>query len=114
MFFTVCKSCIVKYLESNKYCPICEVQVHKSRPLLNIRPDHILQDIVYKLVPGCYQSMFLLRKEFISSYITHIMYEMVTMITTLFQTKCDVGENFMQNIQKHVFKQCLQKLVENL
>jgi hypothetical protein len=53
---TVCRSCIVKYLENNKYCPICEVQVHKSRPLLNIRPDHTLQDIVYKLVPGCYQS----------------------------------------------------------
>lgn len=58
VFFTVCRSCIVKYLENNKYCPICEVQVHKSRPLLNIRPDHTLQDIVYKLVPGCYQSMF--------------------------------------------------------
>lgn len=52
----VCRSCIVKYLENNKYCPICEVQIHKSKPLLNIRPDHTLQDIVYKLVPACYQS----------------------------------------------------------
>lgn len=52
----VCRSCIIKYLEKNKYCPICEVQVHKSKPLLNIRPDHTLQDIVYKLVPSCYQS----------------------------------------------------------
>lgn len=56
MFVLVCRSCIVKYLENNKYCPICEVQVHKSKPLLNIRPDYTLQDIVYKLVPGCYQS----------------------------------------------------------
>ncbi|XP_034936810.1 serine-rich adhesin for platelets-like [Chelonus insularis] len=59
-----CKSCIVKYLETNKYCPICEVQVHKSKPLLNIRPDHTLQDIVYKLVPGCYQNEMRCRREF--------------------------------------------------
>lgn len=59
-----CRSCIVKYLNTNKYCPICEVQVHKSKPLLNIRPDHTLQDIVYKLVPGCYQSEMRCRREF--------------------------------------------------
>ncbi|OXB60088.1 UNVERIFIED_CONTAM: hypothetical protein H355_001144 [Colinus virginianus] len=32
-----CKTCIVRYLETSKYCPICDVQVHKTRPLLNIR-----------------------------------------------------------------------------
>ncbi|KAF7245812.1 Polycomb complex protein BMI-1 [Varanus komodoensis] len=32
-----CKTCIVHYLETSKYCPICDVQVHKTRPLLNIR-----------------------------------------------------------------------------
>ncbi|KAG7187939.1 hypothetical protein KM043_013901 [Ampulex compressa] len=63
-----CRSCIVKYLENNKYCPICEVQVHKSRPLLNIRPDHTLQDIVYKLVPGCYQNEMKCRREFYSKH----------------------------------------------
>ncbi|CAK9822078.1 Polycomb complex protein BMI-1 [Anthophora retusa] len=63
-----CRSCIVKYLENNKYCPICEVQVHKSKPLLNIRPDHTLQDIVYKLVPGCYQNEMRCRKEFYSKH----------------------------------------------
>ncbi|OAD56640.1 Polycomb complex protein BMI-1 [Eufriesea mexicana] len=63
-----CRSCIVKYLENNKYCPICEVQVHKSKPLLNIRPDHTLQDIVYKLVPGCYQNEMRCRREFYSKY----------------------------------------------
>lgn len=61
-----CRSCIIKYLENNKYCPICEVQVHKSKPLLNIRPDHTLQDIVYKLVPGCYQNEMRCRREFYS------------------------------------------------
>uniref|UniRef100_A0A668TD72 RING-type domain-containing protein n=1 Tax=Oreochromis aureus TaxID=47969 RepID=A0A668TD72_OREAU len=32
-----CKMCIVRYLETSKYCPICDVQVHKTKPLLNIR-----------------------------------------------------------------------------
>ncbi|XP_053982297.1 mucin-2-like [Hylaeus volcanicus] len=63
-----CRSCIVKYLENNKYCPICEVQVHKSKPLLNIRPDYTLQDIVYKLVPGCYQNEMRCRREFYSKH----------------------------------------------
>ncbi|NWH59377.1 PCGF2 protein, partial [Geococcyx californianus] len=31
-----CKTCIVRYLETNKYCPMCDVQVHKTRPLLSI------------------------------------------------------------------------------
>lgn len=54
--FTVCRSCIVRYLETNKYCPVCDVQVHKSKPLVNIRPDKTLQDVVYKLVPRLFQS----------------------------------------------------------
>lgn len=36
----VCKMCIVRYLETSKYCPICDVQVHKTKPLLNIRWEH--------------------------------------------------------------------------
>uniref|UniRef100_A0A1B6IZN7 RING-type domain-containing protein n=1 Tax=Homalodisca liturata TaxID=320908 RepID=A0A1B6IZN7_9HEMI len=59
-----CKSCIVRYLETNKYCPICDVQVHKSKPLLNIRSDRTLQAIVYKLVPGLFQRELNCRKEF--------------------------------------------------
>ncbi|KAJ7408624.1 polycomb complex protein BMI-1-like protein [Willisornis vidua] len=51
-----CKTCIVRYLETSKYCPICDVQVHKTRPLLNIRSDKTLQDIVYKLVPGLFKT----------------------------------------------------------
>uniref|UniRef100_A0A8C3G3T2 Bmi1 polycomb ring finger oncogene 1a n=1 Tax=Cyclopterus lumpus TaxID=8103 RepID=A0A8C3G3T2_CYCLU len=35
-----------------KYCPICDVQVHKTKPL----SDKTLQDIVYKLVPGLFKS----------------------------------------------------------
>ena len=51
----VCRKCIVTYLESSRFCPICDVQVHKTKPLLNIRPDATLQDIVYKVVPGLYR-----------------------------------------------------------
>ncbi|KAG2458156.1 BMI1 protein, partial [Polypterus senegalus] len=51
-----CKTCIVGYLETSKYCPICDVQVHKTRPLHNIRSDKTLQDIVYKLVPGLFKT----------------------------------------------------------
>lgn len=33
----VCKSCIVKHLQSNKSCPICNTLVHETQPLLNLR-----------------------------------------------------------------------------
>ncbi|KAI0207106.1 hypothetical protein LSAT2_008252 [Lamellibrachia satsuma] len=62
----VCKTCIVRYLESSKYCPICDVQVHKTRPLLNIRTDQTLQDLVYKLVPGLFTNEMKQRREFYS------------------------------------------------
>ncbi|XP_066255810.1 protein suppressor 2 of zeste-like isoform X2 [Euwallacea similis] len=61
---TFCRSCIVKYLESNKYCPICDVQVHKTKPLLNIRQDKTIQDLVYKMVPRLYYNESKRRKLF--------------------------------------------------
>ncbi|CAG9768063.1 unnamed protein product [Ceutorhynchus assimilis] len=61
---TFCRSCIVRYLESNKYCPICDVQVHKTKPLLNIRRDKTIQDLVYKLVPRLYHNECKRRKIF--------------------------------------------------
>ncbi|GFG35331.1 hypothetical protein Cfor_10323 [Coptotermes formosanus] len=63
-----CKACIVRYLETNKYCPICDVQVHKTRPLQNIRSDKTLQDIVYKLVPGLFQKEMRCRREFYAKH----------------------------------------------
>uniref|UniRef100_A0A4W6FPV9 Bmi1 polycomb ring finger oncogene 1a n=1 Tax=Lates calcarifer TaxID=8187 RepID=A0A4W6FPV9_LATCA len=51
-----CKMCIVRYLETSKYCPICDVQVHKTEFLFLSRSDKTLQDIVYKLVPGLFKS----------------------------------------------------------
>ncbi|RZC34207.1 polycomb complex protein BMI-1-A, partial [Asbolus verrucosus] len=59
-----CRSCIVKYLETNKYCPVCDVQVHKTKPLLNVRADKTLQDIVYKLVPRLLQNEVQRRRDF--------------------------------------------------
>ncbi|KAM9308741.1 polycomb complex protein BMI-1 [Gastrophryne carolinensis] len=65
-----CKTCIVRYLETSKYCPICDVQVHKTRPLLNIRADKTLQDIVYKLVPGLFKNEMKRRRDFYADHPT--------------------------------------------
>ncbi|XP_061079878.1 polycomb group RING finger protein 2-like isoform X1 [Conger conger] len=59
-----CKSCIVSFLETNKFCPRCDVKVHKSRPMLSIRSDKTLQDIVYKLVPGLFRDEMKRRRDF--------------------------------------------------
>lgn len=56
--FSVCKSCIVKHLQSSKNCPQCGVKVHETQPLLHLRPDRTMQDIVYKLVPHLFESNF--------------------------------------------------------
>uniref|UniRef100_A0AAY4A126 BMI1 proto-onco, polycomb ring finger n=1 Tax=Denticeps clupeoides TaxID=299321 RepID=A0AAY4A126_9TELE len=63
-----CKMCIVRYLETSKYCPICDVQVHKTKPLLNIRSDKTLQDIVYKLVPGLFKNEMKRRRDFYAEH----------------------------------------------
>nr|DBA15078.1 TPA: hypothetical protein GDO54_004335 [Pyxicephalus adspersus] len=47
---TFCKSCIVKHFYYSNRCPKCNVVVHQTQPLYNIRLDRQLQDIVYKLV----------------------------------------------------------------
>lgn len=52
---TFCKTCIVKYLQTCNSCPICTTVVHETQPLLNLRPDRTMQDVVYKLVPGLYK-----------------------------------------------------------
>ncbi|XP_046846166.1 polycomb complex protein BMI-1-like isoform X2 [Xenia sp. Carnegie-2017] len=59
-----CKSCIVRYLESSYDCPVCNTEVHKTKPLVNVRPDPTLQDIVYKMVPDLYEKECLSRNTF--------------------------------------------------
>ncbi|XP_053684305.1 protein suppressor 2 of zeste-like [Sabethes cyaneus] len=51
-----CRSCIVRYLESNKFCPKCKSYNNKTITVANLRPDRILKSLVYKLVPGLYKS----------------------------------------------------------
>ncbi|CAH2322460.1 polycomb group RING finger 6 isoform X1 [Pelobates cultripes] len=47
---TFCKSCIVRHFYYTNRCPKCNIVVHQTQPLYNIRLDRQLQDIVYKLV----------------------------------------------------------------
>ncbi|XP_014780034.1 polycomb group RING finger protein 1 isoform X1 [Octopus bimaculoides] len=64
---TFCKSCIVKYLQSSKCCPHCNMKIHETQPLANLRADRTLQDIVYKLVPGLFENEEKRREEFYNS-----------------------------------------------
>ncbi|GIX96458.1 polycomb complex protein BMI-1 [Caerostris extrusa] len=59
-----CRTCIVRYLENSKYCPLCEVQVHKTKPLQSLKADRPLQDVIYKLVPGLYRNEMQRRQDF--------------------------------------------------
>ncbi|XP_025093894.1 mucin-5AC-like isoform X2 [Pomacea canaliculata] len=59
-----CKTCIVRYLETSNYCPICEVLIHKKRPWQNIRLDHTLQNAVYKVVPGLFRNEMQRRRDY--------------------------------------------------
>ncbi|KAG8200044.1 hypothetical protein JTE90_001902 [Oedothorax gibbosus] len=61
---TFCKSCIVKYLQSTKFCPMCNVKVHETQPLLNLKIDRTLQDIVYKVVPSLLDNEMKRRQDF--------------------------------------------------
>ncbi|XP_033761910.1 polycomb complex protein BMI-1-A-like [Pecten maximus] len=63
-----CRTCIVRYLESSKYCPICDVMVHKTKPLQNVKSDKTLQDLVYKLVPGLYKSEMKRRRDLYNAH----------------------------------------------
>ncbi|TRY85044.1 hypothetical protein DNTS_010313 [Danionella cerebrum] len=63
----ICKSCIVKYLQTSKYCPMCNIKIHETQPLLNLKLDRVMQDIVYKLVPGLQESEDKRIKEFYQS-----------------------------------------------
>ncbi|NWU35471.1 PCGF1 protein, partial [Hylia prasina] len=38
---TFCKSCIVKYLQTSKYCPMCNTKIHETQPLLNLKLDTV-------------------------------------------------------------------------
>ncbi|XP_076808022.1 polycomb group RING finger protein 1-like isoform X2 [Clavelina lepadiformis] len=52
---TFCKSCIVKHLQTKKSCPECGQKIHETQPLLSLRSDRVMQDVVYKVVPNLFQ-----------------------------------------------------------
>ena len=88
---TVCKTCIVNHVQAgtprSTKCPICEVVIHKTRPLSSMRLDKTLQDIVFKLVPGLYEKEVERRRTFHEQskyfwYICVYMYT-ITIITTM-------------------------------
>ncbi|XP_071966137.1 polycomb complex protein BMI-1-A-like [Antedon mediterranea] len=62
-----CRTCIVPFLQKTNQCPMCDVQVHKTRPLLNIRADKTLQSLVYKLVPSLLKNEMGRRREYFAS-----------------------------------------------
>ncbi|XP_033756864.1 polycomb group RING finger protein 1-like [Pecten maximus] len=64
---TFCKSCIVKYLQTSKSCPQCGNKVHESQPLIHLRADRTMQDIVYKLVPNLFENEEKRREDFYKS-----------------------------------------------
>lgn len=64
---TFCKSCIVKYFQTSKNCPMCNLQIHETQPLFNIKLDRTMQDIVAKLVPGILEAEERRRREFYES-----------------------------------------------
>lgn len=43
---------------------MCNVKVHETQPLLNLKIDRTLQDIVYKVVPGLWDNEMKRRQEF--------------------------------------------------
>ncbi|XP_061186062.1 uncharacterized protein LOC133194108 [Saccostrea echinata] len=61
-----CRTCIVHYLHTSNYCPVCECLVHKKYPHQNLRPDKTLQDVVYKVVPGLFMEEMRRRRKYYS------------------------------------------------
>ncbi|XP_006826060.1 polycomb group RING finger protein 1-like [Saccoglossus kowalevskii] len=64
---TFCKSCIVKYLQTSKCCPMCNIKIHETQPLINLKADRTMQDIVFKLVPNLYENEEDRKREFYKS-----------------------------------------------
>jgi hypothetical protein len=60
-----CKSCIVLHFRNNNNnCPKCGIIIQSRSPFSAIKPDKVLQDIVYKLVPGLYDIEMKQRRDF--------------------------------------------------
>ncbi|XP_063588721.1 polycomb complex protein BMI-1-like [Penaeus indicus] len=71
---TFCKSCIVNFLRTKRQCPRCETLLTKSRPCNSLRPDRVMQALVFKTVPGLFQAEMRRRIEFYQGH-PHADYE---------------------------------------
>ncbi|ESN90666.1 hypothetical protein HELRODRAFT_137613, partial [Helobdella robusta] len=49
---TFCRSCILLYLQTSSYCPVCDRQVIVSSEICTSLSDTTLQMLVYKLLPN--------------------------------------------------------------
>ena len=92
--FAVCKTCIVNHVQAgtpqSTKCPICEVVIHKTRPLGSMRMDKTLQDIVFKLVPGLYEKEVERRRTFHEQSKLHTLYRRYNYIPSLIQLGSNV------------------------
>ncbi|KPM04985.1 hypothetical protein QR98_0034430 [Sarcoptes scabiei] len=61
---SVCKSCIVQYLETSKSCPICDAPLSKTKPHQSLRQDILKQSLVYKLAPQIFIDEMKRRRRF--------------------------------------------------
>ncbi|XP_073848255.1 suppressor of zeste 2 [Musca autumnalis] len=52
---TYCRSCIVRHLAEDCYCPRCKGNGGKAVTHSNLKSDNVLRSIIYKMVPGLYQ-----------------------------------------------------------
>lgn len=66
-----CRSCIVSYLKFHITCPVCDTLLHKTRPQYAIRPDRVLQAIVYKLIPNLFEKEMSRRRSFYDMHPQH-------------------------------------------
>lgn len=61
---TFCKTCLVRHIEKCLNCPTCDTQIHPTDPIVNIRHDCTIQDIVYRLLPNVAEEEQRREKEF--------------------------------------------------
>ncbi|KXJ15743.1 polycomb group RING finger protein 5-B [Exaiptasia diaphana] len=63
---TFCRSCIVKHLSQKEIneCPTCNIIIHETNPMEMLRADQMLEDVIYKLIPGLQQNEELREREF--------------------------------------------------
>lgn len=63
---TFCRSCIVQNLQDSdeNICPQCSTVIHETNPFDMLRSDQILEDIIFKLVPGLQERERVRQEEF--------------------------------------------------